>query len=151
MSTDRQAEPTRMWEPVQVLPPIKASEPSRFASLRDGWSARHTIGMIVVAPVAFYFYWAATPVASVPAWVVMIGAIALLAGLVAVSFLPIRGIGLNITFPNALLAPMLVPFAGSVLAVASSPVSGLVPLAMLGIAWWLTLGRMPAGASCGAM
>ena len=126
-----------LFGPKGRIPTVEAvtlTRPTGLTALRKGWLPRHTVAMIVLSPLVFAGYAAALGTGlNGPAWVLVIGAMSLVAALILTTYLPLHGSAPAAGSSCTVMAGLLVPGAGILLSQGSGIFSGVVALAILGL------------------
>jgi hypothetical protein len=130
----RRADQPPMFGPGGRIPAVQAvtlTRPSIIRTLRQGWLPRHSVALVLLSPLLFFGYSAASGSAlATPLGDVLVGAMAVVAALVLTTYLPLGG---------ATRGGLLVPGAGILVHQATGPLSGGLGLAILGLALWQRL------------
>lgn len=139
-----------LFGPGGRIPAVQAvtlTRPSGVAALRAGWLPRHTLAMVVLSPLIFTGYAAALGTGiSNPLWVVLLGAMSLIAALILTTYLPLRGKGPTAAASCTMLAGLLVPGAGALLSQGAGLTGGVMALAILILGLWQ---RISGTSACG--
>lgn len=119
---------------------VTLSRPSIISTLRKGWLPRHSVAFVLLSPLLFFGYSAtAGAVLANPQADVLIGGIAVIAGLILTTYLPLRGAPKSAASSCALMPALLVPGAGFLLHQVPGPLGGGLGLAILSLALWQRL------------
>jgi hypothetical protein len=139
----RRADQPPMFGPGGRIPAVQAvtlTRPSIIRTLRQGWLPRHSVALVLLSPLLFFGYSAASGSAlATPLGDVLVGAMAVVAALVLTTYLPLGGATRGGASSCALMGALLVPGAGILVHQATGPLSGGLGLAILGLALWQRL------------
>ncbi len=149
---DESREPARseLFGPQGRIPTFDAvalDRQSGFTALRKGWRLRHTVALAIISPLAFAGYAAALGAGFAhPVWIVLLGAMSLVAGLIVTSYLPMPGSRQAAASSCGLMPGLMVPGVGVLLAQGSGLLSGVFALAILGLG---LVQRLSGASACG--
>ena len=139
-----------LFGPNGRIPTVNAvalTRQSGITALRKGWLPRHTVAMVVLSPLVFAGYTAALGTGfNDPLWALLLGAMSLVAALILTTYLPLRDAVPAAGTSCTVMAGLLVPGAGILLAQASGIFGGAIAL------WILSLGllqRVSGTSACG--
>jgi hypothetical protein len=132
-----------LFGPAGRIPAVQAvtlARQSGISAVRKGWRLRHTVAMIVLSPLVFVSYNAALVVGvDDPGLRVLIGAMSLVAALILITYLPLRGAERAAASTCGAMPGLLVVGAGFLIHQATGPLGGALALAILGLALWQRL------------
>ncbi len=136
--------------PGGLIPAVEAvslKRQSGIAALRGGWLPRHTVALVVLTPVLFLAYRSALVTGATDlTWNLLLGAMAVVGSMIITTYLPLRGAQRAAGASCALMAGLLVPGATLMLNGATTPLSGLLALGVLGLGLWQ---RLSGTSTCG--
>jgi len=139
----RRADQPPLFGPGGRIPAVQAvtlTRPSIIGTLRAGWLPRHWVALVVLSPLVFLGYSAASGTALAnPLGDVLVGAMAVIAALILTTYLPLRGATKGAMASCALMPALLVPGAGILLHQANGLLSGGLGLVILSLALWQRL------------
>lgn len=138
-----------LFGPGGRIPTVQAvtlTRPSIISTLRQGWLPRHWVAFVVLSPLLFLAYTAASgPALANLVGDVLLGTMAGIAALILTSYLPLRGATKGAMASCALMPALLAPGAGILLHQGPGTLSGGLGLAILSLALWQ---RLPGASAC---
>ena len=122
-----------LWDRIPSVVGAGPSRGHRVRDFREGWRPRHTVALVLLAPVVFAGYWLS--VGGGPVTALLVGVLALIGALVLVTYIPMTGRTV-LGSSCALVPAVLVPMIGVLLGQPNQLLGGITALALLSLGLW---------------